>query len=1584
MFTRFFRSKKSNAKSQTPKSRQLRMEALEGRELLSVTPTEYAEIRELYSAFELSENMAEVNVIDLAAATTSKEVQAALDAAKATPRDDLIVLRTTAGASSVFFERTITVDFDESVSGKLTIVSYGDALAQVSSAENAVFSVESGDVRLGGFAFVGKENDATAARDLTPCADGATLTVERSIYLKQSGGDAFEGSNGQGQGPNDNATSGTDDGASGTGSAAFDDARFTADFQVDGSTWGYVAGLTLSEAVELTTATYYYQTDQFFDVDKTRDNVDDDELCWAATASNMLKYVGFDAGMTVDEIFQEFQYCFPDVAGWVDHGITWFLTGEFAPSSWENGVQIENPGGAHYPNVTVSDYLGSYKVDSRNANDAAGAMRVGTNALRFGGAVGLSIGWYAPSDAAYSQRNGGHAATLWGYYYDATKSENDPEYYTDLIISCSDDYTGDDRRYATPLDFDAAQNLYVMKDYNADGVENSSYGLLETIFVLAPDDSGDLLIPDLTARWKPEGWGDVLTLSSTRGNTSDNATNFEVGDSVYFSAAVSNVGAGASDAFEIKFELTNAAGETVDEADYWTFNDGLGANRYSWYYGNSNWAYSGLVAGEYTLTMTIDHRGAVAEINETNNVYAKTFTVSGETPSLVVTTNADATNANDSEISLREAIAYANAYPELGGTITFDPSLKGQTIALNGTEIALSKSVTIDASALYDAKNDAPGLTLDAGGLSRVFYITGGTAENPVELIGLKIANGSAPHGGGVMVYANSALSASDCVFVDNKTTNTGGGGLCVDGWADLENCVFSGNSAATDGGGFYVAANASLTATEVTISGNSAKYGGGLIVVGTATLSDSTISDNVATNRGGGARINPTGTATFIDSTISSNSANYGGGISSSGTLTTIETTFIENSATSSGGGVYTDGTTTLTDTTASGNTATYGGGVYVSGTLTATGTTVGNNEASHGGGVYVNDAATATFTDCVIGGNAASASGGAAYIDNDALATFTNCEIIDNTASYGGAAYVDASQAKFAYCTISDNSATNNGGGIYNGGTLTVLGTTISGNSATWGGGLQTWGTMRLANSAIVGNSATSGGGGMYLAGTTTITNATIAGNNAGWGGGFQIHPDVSATLYNSIVELNTASSNAQIAKNGTLTAYNTLSSYTDWDSGSSNYTYNSANPLFADAANDDYRLAENSQALDKGNDAYAVDADGNALQTDLAGKARFVGTVDLGAYELQPLATVLATPTLSVRKTTASSVELAIGSVENATSYTLEYSTDANFAPETTTTLNFATAGTKTLVDLSADVTYYVRVRANGDGGAYVDSAWTTPILATTFQSKPNLTSCSPGPWGWNVALAFSTSLEWDYETRFDEKFSVGDVIYFMPAIVNVGSAKAETFEAVFELKNESGNVLKTYSTTYSDGLTASTWEWRWTSIWNFRDLAAGVYTLTATIDAENAVDETDETDNVYVGTFTVVDQTKEAPSTVVTTNADVVDAFDGEISLREAIAYAQKNESLGSTITFDASLKGETIKLDGAAFRVAKDGITIDASALYDAENDVPGLTIDAGGETRAFYLNGGTEANPITLNGLTITGGLTAYGAGVFV
>ena len=75
--------------------------------------------------------------------------------------------------------------------------------------------------------------------------------------------------------------------------------------------------------------------------------------------------------------------------------------------------------------------------------------------------------------------------------------------------------------------------------------------------------------------------------------------------------------------------------------------------------------------------------------------------------------------------------------------------------------------------------------------------------------------------------------------------------------------------------------------------------------------------------------------------------------------------------------------------------------------------------------------------------------------------------------------------------------------------------------------------------------------------------------------------------------------------------------MSSFTDWTSGERNLVYDAAQPLFTDAANGDYTLADGSQAINRGNNQY-VDA---TTTVDLAGNARIVGgTVDLGAYEYQ----------------------------------------------------------------------------------------------------------------------------------------------------------------------------------------------------------------------------------------------------------------------------------------------------------------------------------------------------------------------------
>ena len=119
--------------------------------------------------------------------------------------------------------------------------------------------------------------------------------------------------------------------------------------------------------------------------------------------------------------------------------------------------------------------------------------------------------------------------------------------------------------------------------------------------------------------------------------------------------------------------------------------------------------------------------------------------------------------------------------------------------------------------------------------------------------------------------------------------------------------------------------------------------------------------------------------------------------------------------------------------------------------------------------------------------------------------------------------------------------------------------------------------------------------------------------------------------------------------------------------------------------------------------------------------------------------------------------------------------------------------------------------------------------------------------------------------------------------------------------------------------------------------------------------------------------------ETASLTVTTTLDVVDAYDGKISLREAIRYAASNATLGDAITFAASLKGATIKLSGAQLEISQAGLTVDATSLYDAATQTPGIAIDADGKSRVFSINGSA-----TLVGLTLRNGVAEAGGGVYV
>src|SRR6516164_5731912 len=147
------------------------------------------------------------------------------------------------------------------------------------------------------------------------------------------------------------------------------------------------------------------------------------------------------------------------------------------------------------------------------------------------------------------------------------------------------------------------------------------------------------------------------------------------------------------------------------------------------------------------------------------------------------------------QIDLRQAIALANTN---GGneTITFDSTVfkAPQTITLNPTLGQLELSDTTGTEAIV---GPGKGVTVDAGGASRVFQIDGAVTAS---MSGLTISGG---------------------------TTTGNGGGLYNDGGnATLTNCTVSGNSAGRNGGGLY-SAYSTATLTNCTVSGNTAGRNG-------------------------------------------------------------------------------------------------------------------------------------------------------------------------------------------------------------------------------------------------------------------------------------------------------------------------------------------------------------------------------------------------------------------------------------------------------------------------------------------------------------------------------------------------------------------------------------------------------------------------------------------------------------------------------------------------------------------------------------------------------------------------------------
>jgi len=240
--------------------------------------------------------------------------------------------------------------------------------------------------------------------------------------------------------------------------------------------------------------------------------------------------------------------------------------------------------------------------------------------------------------------------------------------------------------------------------------------------------------------------------------------------------------------------------------------------------------------------------------------------------SLVVTTIDDSTS-HPGFVSLRDAMFTANTDAANGtsDTITFDPSLDGDTITLQQGVLSLGADGTVSGVISIDGGNQ---ITISGNGASSVFQVDQGIT---LSISGLAITDGVGSSGG-----------EGDC------------GGIYNDGTLTVSNSTLSANTATTDadgdGDGGGIDNESTLTVVNSTFSDNTSQLGGGIYNDGTLTVANSTFSGDTAGE--GGGIYNDTG-MTVTNSTLSGNSAaDYGGGIFNEGTLTLLNTIVAGNTA--------------------------------------------------------------------------------------------------------------------------------------------------------------------------------------------------------------------------------------------------------------------------------------------------------------------------------------------------------------------------------------------------------------------------------------------------------------------------------------------------------------------------------------------------------------------------------------------------------------------------------------------------------------------------------------------------------------
>ena len=163
----------------------------------------------------------------------------------------------------------------------------------------------------------------------------------------------------------------------------------------------------------------------YSDAEKSPSNSEDDLMCWAAAASNILAWTGWGnvAGESFsdeDVIFQYFQDHWTDQGGSTYYGWDWWFDGINDSQGASGWSQVDVPGGGFWePTYHFQDYY------LWTPNDWVAMQAI---ECLFDEGYGITL--------AVTDNSGGHAITCWGYDYDAEGN------FLGVYVTDSDDDKG--------------------------------------------------------------------------------------------------------------------------------------------------------------------------------------------------------------------------------------------------------------------------------------------------------------------------------------------------------------------------------------------------------------------------------------------------------------------------------------------------------------------------------------------------------------------------------------------------------------------------------------------------------------------------------------------------------------------------------------------------------------------------------------------------------------------------------------------------------------------------------------------------------------------------------------------------------------------------------------------------------------------------------------------------------------------------------------------------------------------------------------------------------------------------------------